>query len=52
LCGFDGHREATRRDRIDREKRTPRHSGVLVFLIDPIALVGLRSRPTRRTRRV
>jgi len=31
LCGFDERREATRRDLIDREKRTPRHSGVLVF---------------------
>jgi hypothetical protein len=29
--GFDGRREATLRDRIDRKKRTPLNSWVLVF---------------------
>jgi len=52
LCGFDGRREATLRDRIDREnEHVGSHRVVLVFTFDPIAPVGLRGRPTRRTRR-
>ena len=42
---FDGRREATRRDRIDRENEHPTNSEVFVFTIDPIALVGLLRRP-------
>jgi hypothetical protein len=47
---FDGRREATLRDRIDREnEHHPVNAEVFVFTIDPIAAVGLRCRPARRT---
>jgi len=47
---FDGRREATLRDRIDREnEHHPANDEVFVFTIDPFAPVGLRCRPTRRT---
>jgi hypothetical protein len=47
---FDGRRFATLRDRIDREnEHHPVNAEVFVFTIDPIAPVGLRCRPTRRT---
>jgi hypothetical protein len=49
VCGFDGRREATRRNRIERENEHPTNSEVFVFTIDPIALVGLLRRPARRT---